>query len=233
MEKPDVKEQLDCSDHKINELKGQLDSLDDKIHEISGKFDQADKRISDVQKYPSFILAAVTTVLALFILGIGIYQYLSLEKYKSEVRESINEMLGKSKKKPELVLMADIDRPLEGATINAMVSKTGNKQIRILIHIVFQNKGSALAAPIFLKLYQNPPLNFGSISSDEREFRFEWPLRINEVVPAKASITYLLHIIGPLELPQAKLPKLPMLAKVYYGDDQVVSARFFVNLVQQ
>ena len=233
MEEADIKEQLRSSDHKINDLKEQLDSLDDKIHEISGKFDQTDKRISDVQKYPSYILKAFTIVLGLFIFGIGFFQYLSIDKLKGEVKESINEMLGKSKKKPELVLMADIDRPLEGATIDATVSKTGNKQITVLIHIIYQNKGSALAAPIFVKLYQNPPLNFGSTSSDEREFRFEVFLQIDQVVPAKASITSLLQIIGPHEFPKTKLPKLPMLIKVYYGDDQVVSARFFVNLVQQ
>jgi hypothetical protein len=215
-----------------SDLQEQLDSLKNKIDELSGKFSQNDKRISDVQKYPTFIVAALTVI----ILAIGFYNVISwkeekesLEKAKKELQESINEKLGMTKRRAELVLMADADRPLEGATLSEKVFKREKNQVTILVHFVVINKGSALATPIFCKTYQNPPMNTGSNSSDEREFKFEiGPLQLADVIPPQASATFKWPLsFVPFPLPKAKIP---MLIKLYYGNDQLVSAKCFINI---
>jgi hypothetical protein len=211
--------------HKTD-FRGELDSLKNKIQNLSERYDQAEKRTSDVQKYWSFVVAALTAI----IIAMGIFNVFSFFGFKKETKERIDEWIGESRRKPELVLMADINRPLEGATIDEIVVGREKDKIIIIVHFNIRNKGEGLASRIFVKTYQNPPMNTGSNSSDEKDFIFEiGPIQLPDLLPPQASAV---AKVG-LSFPSFELPKkeLPMLVKVYYGD-QLVKAKFFINILK-
>ena len=131
-------------------------------------FEQIGKRIDDIQKYPSFIIAAVTAI----IIGIGIFSAFNLNKeidrlkqFKSdtlasldssyremkdeieatrnEVRNEIKASFERGIKLPDVILLSDIEIPLESQTLIANVlppTKEGQK-IRLQLSIIFKKRG--------------------------------------------------------------------------------------------
>ena len=163
-------------------------------------FEQIEKRIGDVQKYPTFIILALTVI----IIGIGFFSAFNLNKEierlrqfetdtkastvqarkemkddidstRNELKNEIKESFAKGIKMPDVILLSDIDKLLENQTLIAKISpaKKGEQKFRVRVSIIFKNEGKGASEPILVKLYSTDDLSHGSKSSDERDFTYE------------------------------------------------------------
>ena len=230
-----------------------VNSLVNRIRESEDQFsqtiDQINNRIKDVQLYPTIIIACLTA----FIIGLGLFFAFNLQSEKNRLRDIEDDMVTKidlarkelrdeikssfegSIKKPNIILLASIDIPLEGQTIVAQKIPTTNPdfKVRIRIPLIFKNNGEGTSEPIFTKLYSTKILTLNSKSTDEEDFAYEmifspekWPFQ-PAIIPAGVSAK--LNAESNVNY-NDQLDIFPMMVKVYYGGDSFYSAKFFISL---
>jgi hypothetical protein len=162
----------------------------------------------------------------------------NLNEFKKELKESnkdlqlkVESALGKVIRKPEIILISEMDKPLEGQKLNAKLISNDTIEYRLTL----KNIGTAPTDPMYIKMYFCKPLDTGINSTDEKDFDYETVISPEDmksfraVLPSqmsaqiKGSQTFKVPLVGIENI-------FPMLIKVYYGGDHATVARFMMKV---
>lgn len=244
---------------KVDDIEKRFKEVEENLNDQ--KLEQIEKRIDAAHKYPNFIIGALTVI----IIAVGLFSAFNLESERKRLREleadtrdaikvvskeiesdikstreelknEIRSSFERGLKLPDVVLLSDINQPLEGQTVivkTAPPTKEG-KKLRILIPVIFKNQGKGSSEPLFSKIYTTKDLKFGSQSSDEKDFDYEdyWPPEKYPFQPAvlPAGVSTVLNAGFNIGDYNEKVEKFPMLIKVYFGGESSNQAKFYIKI---
>ena len=225
--------------------RSRLEKLEEAEEDFRLRLEYIEKTIGDVQKYPTTIITALKAIVER-ITRLKTDTEASAESDRHEVKAILNELRNEIKatfekgiRTPDVVLLSDIDEPLEGHTLVAKTlpaTKEG-QEFRLELSIIFKNQGEATTEPLFAKFYTTDDLSFGGKSSDEKDFTCEVcfpPKKLSfepAILPAGFSVT--LKAGFNIKNYNKHFEKFPMLIKVYFGGDYPAQANFFVEIPEQ
>ena len=225
--------------------KSRLKKLEEAEENIRLRLEDIEKKIDDAQKYPTTIIATLKAIVER-IKRLKTDTEASAEAARDEVKATQNELRNEIKatfekgiKTPDVILLSDIDEPLEGQTliVKTLPTTKEGREFRLELSIIFKNQGKGASEPLFVKLYTTDDLLFGSKSSDEKDFTCESyfpPKKLffePAILPAGFSVT--LNAGFNIRNYNKHIEKFPMLIKVYFGGDCPAQARFFVKIPMQ
>ena len=159
-----------------------------------------------------------------------------IDKARKELTSEIKASFERGNKLPDVVILGDIERPLEGQTLKVKTEPPTEKgaKIRVSIPIILKNQGKGASEPIFAKIYFSKDLATGSESTDEKEFAYEtyyhpgkWPFQ-PAILPAGVSTS--LRANFNVRHYNEKADKFPVLIKVYFGGASSNQAKFYIKL---
>lgn len=154
----------------------------------------------------------------------------SLKEFRTEARQEIREVLGKGIRPPEVVLFGPDQKPLAGQVVPARLTKDQQGKWQIVFTTIERNLGGSSTGPRFYKLYAPDALVLSDRSTDEPDFKYETYINPNKVEPRELpGGGYSQNSIWTYELlaqPPARGSVVPVLLKVYYGNERVSSVRF-------
>ena len=204
--------------------------------------ERADKRVKFITTVASLALTAlgVGFVAVTIFAGVNLDSEIDrLGELETELRKEIRIALGQVAEEPDVILLSDIDKPLEGQTLTAQVlepTREGYK-IRVVFPVIFKNQGKGGSEPLFAKVYSTKNLPFGGRSSDERDFAYEiffppdkLPFK-SAIFPAGASASF--NVGFNIKQYNESLERYPMLMKIYFGGEAPNQARFLIKIPKQ
>ena len=206
------------------------EDIKNRFESIERLIDHTEKRFDDIKWY--FGGAAT-----LFTIGFGVLTILLSWNYKSE-RDGLRDYerdlkveMGKIDVPADLEILSINGLPLAGQEVVATADR--DKEGWVILHLdhILKNKGGVSTGPMFIKIYANAPLNFGSRSTDESDYKYETYLYKNldpNDLPGGVSMNYVDDFTLQKEMPSAG--KYKSLIKVYYGKGKVVRAPFILIL---
>ena len=204
--------------------------------ELNARLSGLEKRIDDQKQFLGFI----TGVAAILISALSIVfawnlsgERESLRYFKSELKEEVRIELKKITKKPLLTIL-DVDgRPLSDRTIPATFTHYEEYKC-ILAPIIFKNIGDSSSGDISFKAYTKKSIVLRDISTDEKDYMYEatyFPGKsgIDKMPGGGFSSVYDFRLY-PKDGVMPKPGKHPVLIKVYYGEGEVKSVEFTINV---
>ncbi len=208
--------------------------------ETSDRFNQIDKRFEDYKTFFSLFLSVGTLIIGfvtiIFTLNFN-NEKNDLREFKKELKEDINEELGRIGNPPQIKLFTKKTEPLEGAELNVALNedKDGNFWFDGL-HFIIKNIGGASSGPIFLKYYTSDPLNLLNFSTDEPNYKYEIYFTpgthsIGELPGGGYSRNYIVTL-GIINKSKIETGRYPMLIKIYYGNGKVERYRFNIHITK-
>ena len=203
--------------------------------ETSERFKQVDKRIDDLRSFFSSmgtIAAAVFGTLAIIFAWNLNTEKKELREFRKEVKQEIKIALGQYAAPPKMEMFAYSGEPISGQDIVATIQRDKYGDLYLQFNYVAKNTGGSKSGEISTKIYTKAPLDLGSKSTDESNYKYEahFSPESNDpsVFPAGLSIGWTTDVY----LTNLKPPspgKYPVLIKIYYGKGKI--SRFPFNLI--
>lgn len=201
-----------------------------------------------------WVATIALTAMGAGIVALALFAGLSLNAEKSSLRvleenvkhrmdeqiQRVDVALSRVERKPEVVLLSRRGEPLNGKTIEAILTRTGSG-LDLRFTLILKNVGTATTDPLFIKWYSKKPLilsRTAAVSSDEANYDYEgitdpkdFPEDVSRVLPAQASFTFNIKCLasGIKQEPA----KYPILLKIYYGSTSPHVSEFFIEVTDK
>ncbi len=206
--------------------------------EVRSRFDDLDKRLQTFEKRFDDIKWYFGGAAAMFAVFISLFTIIAnsnlsnerngLQQFKNDLRAD----LGKAESLPDIELLGLNGQPLAGQEVRASVQKDKEGAKQFVLRYAMRNGGVGRSGLMFVKIYTNDPIHLNSLSTDEKEFKYEdfvaaSSFSPNDIPGGNYTSPYTLSVDLTGDLGTGKYP---ILLKVYFGNGKVVQARFVVAI---
>ena len=205
-------------------------SENEKNNSFSERLKCIEKRVDDTKNFMNVVITALGIIFVVFVVFAGItlkQERDTLHRLKDDTEKRINELIGLSKKEPELICTTITGLPLEGSTINGTLNES-----KVTYHYMIKNIGNGETTNLKSQMYSKEPLVIANTKgSDEVLFDYvSIPLSLfyeerKFVLPPG----YAIVLDGEFTIVSDKEKAKgihPMLVKIYYGKDKPLKISF-------